>query len=54
MHGFDEGDGVFCRCLLDDTVAEIEDVAGTVCSLSEYFLGSEANFGLVREQHERI
>src|SRR4051812_17270490 len=54
VDGFDKGNGVFRRCLGDDAVTEVKDVAGTAGGLAEDFFGAVANFGFVGQQHEWI
>ena len=54
MHRIDEGDGIFDGRLLDDAVAEVEDVAGAAGGLIEDVLGAAADFVAVGQEHERI
>ena len=54
MHRIDQCDGVLDRGLLDDAVAQVEDVAGAAAGLIEDLLGAAADFFGSAEQHERV
>src|SRR5690349_4571342 len=54
MDGFHESDGVFDGRLLEDAVAQVEDVAGAVGGLVENLFGAAADGFFVGEEDERV
>ena len=54
MHGINQCDRIIDRRLREDTVAEVEDVAGASGSLGKNFGGAAADFGAVGQEYAGV